>query len=178
MAWFLLLWGCFVANYEPARHYASIPQQAFVIGKPRRSGEWKHPPLIKVCKDLNISQTRVQIAVAYWRNSGYEFHDVIYDYDSPECYGDYYGTDIIITFADQTLQDNHMAATRTTINTTTGYILKAKILMRDQNVNKFRILEHEMGHALGWKHYPQYMHIMHPDWELGGYSNAGVRNPD
>ena len=75
------------------------------------------PPLVKVCKELNISQTRVQIAIAYWKNSGYDFHDVIFDYDSIECLGDYYGRDIIITTADQSLQEDHLAATRTTTNT-------------------------------------------------------------
>ena len=37
-------------------------------------------------------------------------------------------------------------------------------------------LEHELGHALGWKHYPQSMHIMHPQWEKGGYDNSGMKN--
>ena len=31
---------------------------------------------------------------------------------------------------------------------------------------------------MGWKHYPQYLHIMHPEWESGGYHNNGVKKTE
>ena len=56
--------------------------------------------------------------------------------------------------------------------------MKSKIFIRQKDVNRHRVLEHELGHALGWKHYPQSMHIMHPEWEKGGYYNNGMRKKD
>jgi len=171
----LLLFSCLLSNNsQPLYYYTGTPEKIFALGKPYNSGVWEEVPLIKVCRELNISTTRVQIAIAYWRNMGYEFHDVIFDYDSIECMGDYYGSDIIITSADQSLQEDHLAATRTSVNTRTGHIVKAKIFIRQKDVNRPRVLEHELGHALGWKHYSQILHIMHPEWESGGYQNYGV----
>jgi len=178
MLYILLLFSCLSINSYPLHYYTATPQKTFALGKPYSTGKWKMPPLIKICKELNISQTRIQIAIAYWKNSGYDFHDIIFDYDSIECLGDYYRSDIIITTVDQSIEENHLASTRTSVNIKTGYILKAKIFIREKDINRPRVLEHELGHALGWKHYPQYLHIMHPEWESGGYHNNGVKKTE
>ena len=178
MLFLLLLFTCISVKSYPLHAYTANTYEVFVWGKPRQTGTWKEPPLVKVCKELNISQTRVQIALAYWKKSGYEFRDVLYNYDSPECFGADYGSGIIITGGNQTLSEDLLAVTRTSVNTSTGHIIKSKIFIRQQHVNRPRVLEHELGHALGWKHYPQYMHIMHPEWESGGYDNRHLRNID
>ena len=176
MLFLLLLFTCVnVGSYPLHFYYTAEPYEIFALGKPKQSGVWKVPPVVKICKELNISHTRVQIAIAYWRNIGYEFHDVLYDYDSLECFGIDHGSGIIITGANQDLDEDFLALTSTSINTTTGNIVRAKIIIRQKDVNRPRVLEHELGHSLGWKHYPQYMHIMNPDWENGGYDNRHLR---
>ena len=87
-----------------------------------------------------------------------------------------YGSGIIITGGNQALPEDFLAVTRTSVRTTTGYIIRAKIFIRQKHVNRPRVLEHELGHALGWKHYPQTMHIMHPDYDKGGHKNDHLRN--
>ena len=178
MFFLLLLFSCISTTIYPLHVYTANTYEVFALGKPRQTGTWKIPPLVKVCKELNISRTRVQIALAYWKNIGYDFHDVLYNYDSPECFGVNYGSGIIITGGNQDLPEDLLAVTRTSVNTVTGHIVKSKIFIRQQHVNRPRVLEHEIGHALGWKHYPQYMHIMHPQWESGGYDNRHLRNVD
>jgi hypothetical protein len=56
-----------------------------------------------------------------------------------------------------------------------GNIMKAKIFILPKYARKARVLEHEVGHALGWKHYPQKFHIMHPTWQLSGYESRGLK---
>jgi len=176
MLFILLLFSCLNTTSYPLHYLAANTHEIFALGKPKRTGTWKQPPLVKICKELKISHARVQIAIAYWRNIGYEFHDVLYNYDSLECLGVDYGSGIIITGGDQALPEDLLAVTRTSVRTTTGYIIKAKIFIRQKHVNRPRVLEHELGHALGWKHYPQNMHIMHPDYDEGGHKNDHLRN--
>ncbi len=176
MLFILLLFSCLSTTSYPIHFLTADTYNVFALGKPKQTGNWDFPPLVKICKELKISHTRVQIAVAYWRNSGYEFHDILYNYDSPECFGVHYGSGIIITGGNQDLPEDLLAVTRTSVNIATGHIVKAKIFIRQKDVNRPRVLEHELGHALGWKHYPQSMHIMHPQWEKGGYDNNHLRN--
>lgn len=178
MLFILLLFSCLNTTNDPLHFLTVSTYEVFAVGKPKQTGTWRSPPLIKICKELKISYTRVQLAVAYWRNIGYEFHDVLYDYDSPECFGVDYGSGIIITGGSQDLPEDLLAVTRTSINTTTDHIVRSKIFIRQKDVNRPRVLEHELGHALGWKHYPQNMHIMHPQWEKGGYYNSGMKKKD
>ncbi|MBC8409287.1 MAG: matrixin family metalloprotease, partial [Rhodobacteraceae bacterium] len=44
--------------------------------------------------------------------------------------------------------------------------------------NKKLVLEHELGHALGWRHYNQKMHIMFPRYESLGNHSQDVRYSD
>jgi len=37
-----------------------------------------------------------------------------------------------------------------------------------------RVLEHEIGHALGWVHVGTRGHLMHPEWAKGGWNTFGL----
>ena len=43
---------------------------------------------------------------------------------------------------------------------------------------KSRILEHEIGHALGWSHCNRRGHIMNPEWSRGGWDDFGLHTLD
>lgn len=83
--------------------------------------------------------------------------------------------EIIITLPEGNMEDRHMAATRIYTENSTGNIAKAKIFMRPKDSRRQRVVEHELGHALGWMHYSQKYHIMHPNWFLGGFNATGLR---
>ena len=104
---------------------------------------------------------------------GYEFDRVSMDYNI-NCMEPKYG-EIIITLPEGNIDPDHIAATRIYTVTGTLNIAKAKIFIYPKEVRKQRVVEHELGHALGWIHYSQKYHIMHPTWHLGGFNASGLR---
>ena len=112
-------------------------------------------------------------AVRFWESLGYNFGGATTDSD-PSCMSPRYG-EIIITLPESGFADKHLAATRIYTHNKTGAIVKASIFILPVYARKERVLEHEIGHALGWSHYNQKYHIMHPSWEYGGYEKYGLK---
>jgi hypothetical protein len=153
----------------------SAPQylESKALGKPKQTYEWELIPKIRVCTDSGVSISRTKQALSYWEKHGYEF-GAIYGDPFSMCMTPKHG-EILITIPDGTFDTNHMASTRLYTDTQSGKIVRAKIQMLPHNARKDRVLEHEIGHALGWAHYRQRYHIMHPKWRHGGYDSQGIR---
>lgn len=147
--------------------------EAFVIGKPVKKYDWETKPKVRVCAGTKLSMYRVENAVKYWEKLGYEFEYAYMDFII-DCMNPRYG-EIIITLPESNFSAHHMAATRLYTSNRTGKIVMAKIFILPKNGNKERVLEHEIGHALGWKHYSQRYHIMHPNWKDGGFDSKGLK---
>jgi len=154
----------------------SVPSpviETFTIGKPVQKAEWDVKPNIRICASTELLISRVGRAVVYWERLGYKFDDIYKDYFST-CMSPKYG-EIIITIPSTDFGSQHMASTRIYTSNKTGKIVMAKIYIIPKNGRKERVLEHELGHALGWSHYNQKTHIMHPTWRYGGYDSFGLR---
>jgi hypothetical protein len=151
----------------------TVPVEVFALGEPERKAEWKSPPNVRVCATSEVSLSRVYHAVEYWSRLGYEFGIVKKDNFSM-CMSPKMG-EIIITLPESGFANSHMASTRLYTDTKTGAIVKAKIFVLPKYARKDRVLEHEFGHALGWSHYRQRYHIMHPNWHHGGFDSYGIR---
>ncbi len=140
--------------------------------KPVQKYNWIRPPQIRVCENTEISLERVRRAVNYWERLGYEFGKIYLDRFSfcmnPK------ENEIAIVLPSQGIPDDKMAATRVYTSKFTGEIMKAKIFILPRSGRKERVLEHELGHALGWQHYNHRSHIMHPNWWFGGYDSYGL----
>jgi len=147
--------------------------EMFAIGAPQQKAEWIIKPTIRVCASAEVPFFRVQRAMRYWEKNGYIFDGVVPD-SSPACAEPRFG-EIIVTLPEGGFSDAHLASTRLYVSNKTGEILKAKIHILPKHARKERVLEHEMGHALGWSHYRQRYHIMHPTWAGGGYDSYGIR---
>ena len=171
---FLLLFG-FQINHIAVDNCPY--EQFYKVGKlqrqPVQKYTWTGPPDVRVCENTGVSLLRVRNALKYWERLGYEFGDVYLDRLS-YCMNPK-DQEIAIVLPSQGVIGDKMAATRVYSSRLTGEILKAKIFVLPKTVNKERLLEHEIGHALGWSHYNSRGHIMHPNWWQGGFNSYGLR---
>jgi len=139
-----------------------------------RSHKWEMNPGITVCGASGVNSFRMSKAKAYWERLGYKFDYTRYD-GSISCGVPRYG-EIIVTLPDQGFNfSDTLASTRITVSNKTKEIVKAKIFIFPKSANKERVLEHELGHALGWPHINQPYHIMHADWHTGGHNSSGLK---
>ena len=154
-----------VANIEPV--------QTYTLGVPVQKAIWKDEPRIRICESTEVKMYRAQKAIKFWEMLGYEFDGVRMD-GTLNCADPRHG-EIIVTLPEGNIDENHMAATRIFTEKVTGHIAKAKIFIYPKYAPRDRVLEHELGHALGWSHYNQKFHLMHPNWHQGGYDRSGLR---
>jgi len=173
MMFFLLFLLAFQTNngisYPDHRFYKA----SYFSQKPYQKYKWTTVPNIRVCQNTEVALSRVQRAVDYWERLGYEFDEVYLDRFS-YCMNPK-DNEIAIVLPEQGIVDDKMAATRIYTSKITGEIIKAKIYILPTSGRKERVLEHEIGHALGWQHYNRKNHIMHPNWWLGGHSSYGLQ---
>ena len=135
---------------------------------------WAVKPVVKVCASIRISNGRVNNAIRYWQKLGYEFEGIVFEDTSMSCVGFPKFGEIIITIPDQTFDYKKIAITRRGVDAETSMLVYAQIFMQEKDVTKERVLEHELGHALGWNHAGRRYHIMNEAWEFGGSNSAGV----
>ncbi len=145
---------------------------------PELRAYWDIEPSIKVCSSLKISESRVRLALKYWENLGYKFGRVVINDSSISCAGHPMFGELIITIPSQNFDYMHMAETRRTVERDTREVIYAEISILQSNVKKERVLEHEIGHALGWDHTFSRYHIMNDKWTSGGHNASGVRHSD
>jgi len=175
MGWFfLLLLSCLAKKEYPIVYVSNVVSyDTFTIGQPQQTAKWKEAPRIRVCASTEAPILRVQKAVKYWEMLGYKFDGVFVDHRI-NCLEPHHG-EIIITLPESDFNNERIASTRLYTEKITGNIAKVKIFIYPRSVKKDRVLEHEIGHALGWKHHKQKFHIMHPNWLEGGTDHSGLR---
>jgi len=143
---------------------------------PEISAYWSVKPTLKVCETSSISRSRVKRAVSYWVGLGYEFEDVVFDDESLSCTADPSPGEIVITTPDQDFDFSRLAITKTYRIADTGTIVYSTIQLPPENQTKERVLEHEIGHALGWDHTVRPKHMMNENWVQGGADSTGTRH--
>lgn len=171
----LLLGACLTGDtfYLNNKFLVQDRIETFVIGKPTRKAEWLEPPKIRICAETRIPPYRVSKALAYWRILGYEFGPVTVD-DSLVCRGPFRG-EIVFMLPTSGFDTSKLASTSLYTHIKEKHIVMAKINITPRSAKKERVIEHEIGHALGWNHYNQKFHIMNSNWMYGGYDSKGLR---
>ena len=150
----------------------TIPQSQAEI---QQLATWGAPPTVRVCSNTPISKYRVEEALNFWRDLGYEFGTIIYNDSTDWCSGSVYFGSITImpnqsSFNSQTLaQTNRMAYNE--------LVVGARIEIRADSYDRPLLLEHELGHALGWPHYNVEGHIMHRALGKTGKETSGLERP-
>lgn len=155
-------------------NYKRIPA---VENRPPQVANWTRTPTIIVCEHAPITTTQIAAAVKFWERQGYKFNRIQYKQDpmnkcadkSPEGY-------IIIhrVVAAIRLDDTSLAQTHFYVDNNTSTIDWAIIYMRSDL--RPTVLEHELGHALGFLHFNRINHLMNQKWEMGGWDTEGLRN--
>ena len=141
------------------------------IDTPRTVGEplgtWSSPPVVEICEGAPLPGIAVMDAVDQWRELGYPIIDIISETHNGPCQTGNVGGYIIIEL------DEAVPNPRTYLMVTDGEIQWAKIML--PGPIKARVIEHELGHTLGWNHNEIPGHIMNGNYERGGDSYRDLR---
>jgi len=141
-----------------------------------KKANWKEPPNIIICDGTKISKTRIKNAIAFWERLGYSFGE-IFEFSCP--YDTQYHGAIYIMEPSSGFNFTLLA------NTHTAYaefpdkrkeIIGSWIEIPNNNITRPRILEHEIGHALGFQHTIERYHIMNKEFAKGGTRTAGLNS--
>ena len=128
--------------------------------------QWDDDPMIVVCPDSQITPYRVGLAVDWWGIRGYDFAYIHWDNDNQICSkGTFVPGMIFIRAEGKLLPDTYAMTTRLAL---AGKMKSASITLPNEHKYMPRLLEHELGHSLGFTHVEQQGHMMHPIHEHGG----------
>ena len=133
-------------------------------------------PIVRICPDSGVSQPRAERALRYWRRLGYNIGPVFVDPGNDmTCFnGGRSGEITIMLVTSDINMANHLAITRNYFYSDTKEILKAQIYILSTARSKERVLEHEIGHALGWMHYNRRHHVMNSLYTNSGHDSSGL----
>ena len=140
-------------------------------------GRWHSPPHVIIC-DKVVTVSRMKLALKFWERLGYSFGSVKEENDILECMEPQANTIKVMLPTSGHDMQNKMAVTETTKLEINNQIVKSEIAIFVWAASRALVLEHEIGHALGWKHTRTYAHIMHPEWKSIGHSTDRVKHTD
>jgi len=145
---------------------------------PGQVATWTLTPTIIVCEHAPVNQRQVIKAVNFWKRLGHKFYSTQYKYDPMnKCMMDEPVGYIVIHMVTSgvAMEETALAQTHFYIDNLTNKILYAKIYMR-ADVRE-TVLEHEIGHALGFLHFNKINHLMNEKWMMGGWDTEGLEQP-
>lgn len=143
-----------------------------VYHKPYR---WNVEPIIVNCIDQNISEDEVLDAIEYWEKNGEKIG--FYSHNPPDGACDNEGVPgfIFLRMAKPgELSSNTLASTKR--YTKFSELRSSTIWFRENSYNLYLIMEHEIGHALGYAHVDELGNIMNPAYEFIGENFTGNKN--
>lgn len=141
----------------------------FVKPKPievSRLGEWKETPIIINCPNSLFSKEDVQVVVELWEDRGHSFLDIV----ETDCIEENVYGIIMIKSSPEKARPKELGFAHVSYSEE-GEVLGVTI---EVFVPNLLVLEHEMGHALGYRHVDQRGHIMYPDFEGAGLNDEGL----
>jgi hypothetical protein len=150
-----------------------------LLKEPARKGHWEHPPAVYVCRQTPITKGRVSKAMGLWGRLGYEMEGPFMRSEIPVCLGedDFSWGNIVIKLRGQDFPEDKLAITRAYRRVEDDVIVGVIIEIQSFASEKERTLEHEFGHALGWKHFNRKYHLMNSIHTFGGWDTHGLRRP-
>lgn len=160
------------SNYDS--NYDRIP---LVHNAPPQVATWSRTPTVIVCEHAPVSQRQIIKAVNFWKKLGHRFYTTQYKHDPMnKCLmGEPTGYIVIhLVTAGVPMEDKALAQTHFYVDNLTNKVQHAKIYMRSDI--RDTVLEHELGHALGFLHFNKINHLMNERWEQGGWDTEGLES--
>jgi hypothetical protein len=160
--------GNYVGNFERIRAFENRPPQV---------ANWSRTPTVIICKHAPVTATQIRSAVKFWEGLDYKFNGTLYKQDpTSKCMDKNPMGYILIHMVTEgiRLDETSLAQTRFYIDNDTSTIDWAIIYMRPDL--RPTVLEHELGHALGFLHFNRINHLMNQKWEMGGWDTEGLKN--
>ena len=142
-------------------------------------GYWSIPPNIRICPAADVTKQRVKTALRFWEDLGNEFGEII----TPPMSADNCTAKIgEIAFRLPTQQElsslistSRLGVAQTMIHSRTSRIVSSDIYFQTVVASQAqKIVEHELGHALGWEHHNYSGHIMHRELAQSGWGSIGL----
>lgn len=140
---------------------------------------WHEIPSVVICPNSSVTVHRAETAVRYWKKLGHKIGpvrkaDATY---MPCISGEPFTGTIIIDIPSSGFNfSQQLGVTLTTYDAFTYEIYHAKIEILDNWASTERLLEHELGHALGFRDIKIKGHMMNHEWMSGGYDSKGLKN--
>jgi hypothetical protein len=142
---------------------------------PPRIGRWKYIPIVVVCQGAPIDPAAIEAAIRWWKDRGHPFFGTVLS-DDPlnKCTAEIPEGFITIKVGHQRMftEDDDLAETHFNVDDETKEISWAKVYLLGAPLE--RVLEHELGHALGFMHTKEIGHLMHRTWLRGGWNDRGL----
>jgi len=147
---------------------------SFFEKRVQKKGNWSFIPDVIVCEGTIISKARINNALGYWKKLGYVFGNII----NTKCtYKSQYTGAIYIMEPRQGFDFSAISNTYTVYRVEedkSKHIIGAWIEIPDSAIKTERVLEHEIGHALGFQHTIQKYHMMNKTHRYGGHDSSGL----
>ena len=136
---------------------------------------WKRTPTVIVCEYAPVTKSDVDKAVQFWKDLGYRFFTTQYHYDPlNKCKSTAPIGYIIVRLIHQDIRmdEDSLAQTHFFVNNDRNEVEWAIIYMKSDI--RETVLEHEMGHSLGFLHFNKINHLMNSKWTQGGWDTEGL----
>jgi hypothetical protein len=159
--------GPYTSNYD------RIP---LVNKQPPQVAKWGRTPTVIVCEHAPIKKPQIDKAVRFWKDLGYRFYTTQYKHDPlNKCLNENPKGYIIIhrVTLGIRMDETALAQTHFFIDNATNQVEYAVIYLRSDV--RETVLEHELGHALGFLHFNKINHLMNEKWMMGGWDTEGLQ---
>ena len=143
---------------------------ASLTSRVKTFGYWNYAPEVYNCQDSPYSEQEVISAIEFWQMQGFVFG---YLHESHDCVLNPPSKGIMIETANRHTFSNYPSNLARTFTVYNGL---NQIIFSDIQIltKRDRVLEHELGHALGFRHYDKRQHIMNSIWQDGGWKTDGL----
>tara|TARA_R110002020_G_scaffold76558_1_gene193887 strand:+ start:558 stop:1154 length:597 start_codon:yes stop_codon:yes gene_type:complete len=152
-----------------------------VENRPPQVAMWSTTPTVSVCATAPISEIQINSAVQFWKRLGYKFNYTQYKLSQDNGPGKVCANKnptghilVHLVTSGVRMEDTSLAQTHFYVDNNTNEIEWAIIYLRP-NVRS-TVLEHELGHALGFLHYNKINHLMNEKWVQGGWDKDGLES--